>query len=525
MTTKCGFTWRYALPLALVAWVQAGCTSVHRVGLADTAGDAAASFCSGPVHQAAMTDPANGAPAPSSAHSTERPGAGPRTGTAADEAPRSLPIDLPTALRLGNANNLEIALARERINAALARLESAEVLWLPDLAAASDYARHDGQIQRSTGEVFDAHRSSLYVRGGPVLSVDLADALYEPLVGRQFLRADEAGAEATTNQVLLRIAEAYLELLQAQASIAVAEETERNAAELARLTEEFAKQGAGLPSDAARAQADLGIRHQEAILARERVVLASAKLIQALRLDPQLRLAPQEPSVVAIELVPDERALRDLIADALESRPELTQQQAIVQATIARLREATYGPLIPSVLLSYQSGGFGGGRNDFFGNFAEREDFAASAVWELHNLGFGDRSLRRLRESELNDARLRALLIADRVAAEVVTAHEEVQSGRKQMDVTQETVGAALRSFELNMERIRGGAGLPIEALQSIQALDRARLDYLDAVIAYDRAQFRLLTALGNRPVAPPENGELVPSPAAAPPAMPGADP
>ena len=40
----------------------------------------------------------------------------------------------------------------------------------------------------------------------------------------------------------------------------------------------------------------------------------------------------------------------------------------------------------------------------------------------------------------------------------------------------------------------------PIEVLQPIQALAQARLDYLDSVIGYNRAQFRLKRAIGEPP-------------------------
>src|SRR5262245_43623105 len=43
------------------------------------------------------------------------------------------PIDLPTALRLANVQNPDIAVARERIREALAQQDRVEVLWLPDL--------------------------------------------------------------------------------------------------------------------------------------------------------------------------------------------------------------------------------------------------------------------------------------------------------------------------------------------------------------------------------------------------------
>jgi len=47
------------------------------------------------------------------------------------------------------------------------------------------------------------------------------------------------------------------------------------------------------------------------------------------------------------------------------------------------------------------------------------------------------------------------------------------------------------------MERIREGQGLPIEALQAIQALENAERAYLRAVTSYNRSQLQLQWALG----------------------------
>ena len=67
---------------------------------------------------------------------------------------RVLPIDLPTALRLVNASNPTIALARERVREAYAHLQEARSLWLPTLLTGPAYVRHDGQLQNASGLVF-----------------------------------------------------------------------------------------------------------------------------------------------------------------------------------------------------------------------------------------------------------------------------------------------------------------------------------------------------------------------------------
>jgi len=77
-------------------------------------------------------------------------------------------------------------------------------------------------------------------------------------------------------------------------------------------------------------------------------------------------------------------------------------------------------------------------------------------------------------------------------------------------------VTKGLESLRLNMLNIRRGAGLPaatrpIEVLQPIQALAQARADYLNAVLAYNRAQFRLYRAIGQPPLLPLNAPQPVP--------------
>ena len=77
------------------------------------------------------------------------------------------------------------------------------------------------------------------------------------------------------------------------------------------------------------------------------------------------------------------------------------------------------------------------------------------------------------------------------------------------MGEARQSVIEATESLGLNLTNIRRGAGLPgatrpIEVLQPIQALAQARADYLNAVLAYDRAQFRLYRAVGRPPTLTP---------------------
>ena len=117
--------------------------------------------------------------------------------------------------------------------------------------------------------------------------------------------------------------------------------------------------------------------------AHERWQVASAELIRILSLDPTAVIEPVELPSLQVTLVGLDQPLDDLIPVGLTNRPELAAQQALVQATLQRLRQEKLRPLIPSVLIRGAStpvtgtlagGYFGGGPNDRLADFKGRMD-------------------------------------------------------------------------------------------------------------------------------------------------------
>jgi outer membrane protein TolC len=450
------------------------------------------------------------------------------------------PIDLAGALRLAGARDVDIATARQRMLQAVAELEQARALWLPSLFIGPTWYRADGHIQDITGRVITADRSSLFLGGTAALAngfpapspgtgypqltglssvLRISDAIFEPLAAKRVAAANQAAVQATANNALLAAAEAYFNLQLAAGGMAIAQEAAGNADQLAQITGAYTHTGQGLEADHRRALAELRGRQKLVRGAVGQVKVASAQLIRQLVLDPHLVVAPIEPAEAIVHLVPDEIPLDCLIAEGLHHRPELAQAQATVEATLFRLKQAKLRPFVPSLAVTYAGGGFGGGVNAFFGNFGARGDAAASLFWELHNLGFTDRAIVHRRQAEHGAADIDVIRVQAQVAADVVASYETRAAAANQMAEARQAVIEAIQSLELNFTNIRRGAGLPgatrpIEVLQPIQALAAARLDYLESVLAYNRAQFRLVRALGQPPALnPPPSSPLSPPP------------
>lgn len=434
-------------------------------------------------------------------------------GSSAD-APRQpenrVEIDLSTALGMVSGRNPQIALAAQRYNEAYARLEAARVLWLPSLRAGISYNKHDGRLQQTEGTVVDSSRGALDAgvgvqasgTGSPAVAgvaarFHLADAVFQPRIANRAAAARQEAARATTDDVLLEAAVAYLGLLKADEDESIAKETLDNTQKLADLTATFARTGQGPQADADRASAELALRRNDVPRAEEEVQVASARLIELLHMDPGLSLSPQEPAVVPIDLVARQTPVGDLLATGLSNRPELAESRHLVGEAVYRYRREKYSSLLPSAYLGASYGAFGGGRGSNVEDFGDRFDLDAVAYWELRNFGFGDRAARDEARYKYQQARLRNIQVMDQVAREIIEAHAQVVARYKQIAVAESGIAAATDSYKRNMERIRAGEGLPIEVLQAIQALDQARRDYLRSVISYNEAQFRLHRALG----------------------------
>lgn len=420
------------------------------------------------------------------------------------------PIDLGSALALVAGQNPEVNFARAQVREAYAQLDAAEILWVPNLQAGVNYHRHEGQLQDVGGAIVDINRSSLNAglgagaigagsttAPGLVIDIDAADAIFGPEIARRAAWASRHAADAAVNDQLLNVALAYLQLAAAEQRAVIARETVANATDLAETTEDFATTGQGLQADAERATTELRLRRNELLRVEEEAAVASARLAQLIRLSPSERLIPMEVVPVPIDLVAAECDAQDLVTQALRRRPELRQQQALVEQALARLKQERYAPLIPSVLVGASYSGFGGGIGDRVGDFHDRADFDAMAVWQVRNLGFGERAARNAASARVDQNRFRQLQTMDLVAREVVEAQAQVQARSRQIATAEEAVAAAEQSYRLNRQRISEAQGLPIETLQAIQSLDAARRDYVRAVTDYNEAQFRLHRALG----------------------------
>lgn len=135
----------------------------------------------------------------------------------------SLPIDLPAALRLAAASNLEILEARARASELVGKKNKALAGFLPTVATFFAASKTDGRIQGSFGNLENHTFSTIQPGGAISATIDPGLALFDTLAAYKRVEASTGREAAVTQQTLLTTTERFLELEEALARVAIAE--------------------------------------------------------------------------------------------------------------------------------------------------------------------------------------------------------------------------------------------------------------------------------------------------------------
>jgi outer membrane protein TolC len=407
------------------------------------------------------------------------------------------PIDLPTALRLAGAQNLDVQIARERLAEARANHQSAVAQFFPWISPGITYRRHDDNIQDVSGNIIDVHKYS-YAPGATLgIQLELGDAIYKSLASKQAAKAADHAVEAQRQETVLAAALGYFELALAQGAVGVAFDALRIASDYEKQLDSAVEVGMAFKGDLlrARVQAErnrLGLRQ-----AQEQQRVAAARLAQVLHLDPTVELLAQDSELVPLPLIETNTALGSIVQESLALRPELKQSESLSAAARDTRNGAKYGPLIPTIGAQAFWGGLGGGRRGIDDEFGGQQDYLVGLGWKVGPGGLFDFGRARLAESRFNIAELSYTKLGDELTRQVVEVFTRWHSLTDQLATSQRALAAAEEGFRLAQQRKEFAVGVVLETIQAEQDLTRARLEYLKVVAEFDKAQYLLRRATG----------------------------
>lgn len=418
---------------------------------------------------------------------------------AAEPAPTGGVIDLPTALRLAGANNLDVQIAREKVAEARAAQDAAQARFLPWITPAIVVRRHENNIQAVNGPILDADKQSLAAGIALNAQLDLGETYFQNLAARQVVRSNEAALAGRQREATLRAATGYFDLARARVSVAAAEEAARITRRHAEQIAATAAAGLTFQGDVARVR---GARERaeltvERLRAEQRI--AAARLAEILRLDPAVELTPVDTDLSPLSLIAAGTDLGALVSAALAKRPELDEASARVEIARSARRGATIAPLVPTVGAQAAFGGLGGGPSGstLTRDFDSSTDYSFGLSWRVGPGGLFDRNRQRETASRERQVGLELEKMRDVIRRQVVEQHVRLRSLATQVELARKALEAADQTARLSRQRRETGVSVVLEDLQAEEELSRARRDYVATVADYNLAQYALRFATG----------------------------
>jgi outer membrane protein TolC len=406
------------------------------------------------------------------------------------EEGKSLPIDLASAVALAGAKNLDILEARARYEGAQGIRNQSLGGLVPALTGSFAARRIDGRIQASFGELDDKAFSTLLPAAAVELDVNPGGAVFDALAAHRSLGAAEQDAEQVTQDVLATVAAQYLALQEAQAGVTIAEEALAASRELGRVARDREAQGAGLKVDLLRAEARAAADEVRLAQAQNALRDASLALAVTLKLDPTVTLFPMDTTVREQTLVDPALPLAALLEQAAASRADLAAENRRVAAAESRHRATWAGAVGPRVYGTFEESAIGRS----LGNLGDRQIYGGFVGFRLSPASIGQVQAARAR---LDQTRLQAERLAQRIGAEVIGAREEVLTARERIDAAARGLEAAEAALDLSQVRFKGGVGIGIEVLDAQAALAESRTNLVAAIVGYNTAEVGLLRAVG----------------------------
>lgn len=273
------------------------------------------------------------------------------------------PLSLASAMRLANLNNESLAIEGEDYLRAIIERRRIAASFLPTVNLVPVYSQREavapGTDSRSTSQDarFDAPAELNYNLFNGFRDVNAAKAQDERIEAQRhdLLHAQES--------LLLDVAQVYYQVLRAEASMRVLENSVRVQEERLRDTRGRLAAGLGRPLDVSQSEAQLSATRTDLILAQRDV--AEGRAVLAFLTAAVVEQSPLIDEFALPEAVP---ALEELWAKAQKQRDDLAAAAEAVEAARYDV-EVAFGQYYPSITLDFTT-------------FLYRESVPEQRTWE-----------------------------------------------------------------------------------------------------------------------------------------------
>jgi outer membrane protein TolC len=303
---------------------------------------------------------------------------------------------------------------------------------------------------------------------------------------RRLAEQAQEDVELQRQLITLAVKESFININFARRLIRVQEQSLERADLNLRSARGFFEVGTRPKSDVARAEVDVANARVDLIRARNAERLARVSLNTAMGIPVDTPTEVQDNLVY--QAITIDRT--QLLAQALDQRPEYKQARLRVDEADARMRRA-FRDFFPDVIAN---GFYGGTRSDL----NEIWEVGVALRWTIFD---GGNRIARLRETkatvEAERARVRATELD--ISREVEQAQLNVSETQERIGAAQTAVASAQENFRLAQGRFDAGVGTILELTDAQLFLTQAQNTETQALADYRIAVARLERAIGRR--------------------------
>ncbi len=400
-------------------------------------------------------------------------------------------LTLEEGLKMVTNQSREVLKAIQTEHQAEARLWQSRSHWLPqvELYGYQTYLRYQPQAKFGPFGPVPMSEKDFLTYGFRVsqLVYDFG-ALYSGISARrEELRATRFLSTSIRNTMALEFIRRYLDVLEAEKLLSVAESQKKAHQEHLRDVRAMYENGLVTKNDLLQAEVTLAEAEQERINAENLLRIRKAALNIILKRPPDEDITLVEaPSARQIDIPLEEAYQR-----ASEARPELIAMRHRIEA-LKLQRSAVKRQFLPKI---YLTGGY---------EYQENEYMLHEGNWSIVaglkiDLFSGGMKIARIKEldSAIKAAEIEYEKLREEIKLQVKSAYLRLQSARNRLEVARKAIEQAEENYRLHRLRYKEGVGTSTDVTDALVLLRSQKSNYYRAVYDAKRAEAELLYAMG----------------------------
>ncbi len=407
------------------------------------------------------------------------------------EAQAAKGLALDEVVRIALDNHSSVKNAQFQINAQDAVVHQQMAAYYPTISFNNSYRTSNSSGSSGTGSKGFDTVSSTANASMTLYNFGKREGLVQS--ARDTLDATQYSYTTTANNIVLAAKQAYYGVLQANALLAVKEETVKDREVTLRQTQAFYDVGTKPKSDVTQAEANLYLAQANLIAARNNVDVAWAALRNAMGVDAFAK----QPLAEQLTVTPVSITLDEARQAAFSARPELLQFGALLKAQDELIAVARRNHL-PDLLLNST---YGRQSSDLSANL-----FPLHPTWQVQ-LSFnipifnGFQTTYQVQQAMYNyySIKEQQRVQTQQVALQVEQNYLNLFTARDLVRANEAAVKAAKANLDLREGRYQVGYAAIVEVTDAQTTYTTAQTNYVNSLIAYKLSAAQLANAMGGQ--------------------------